>query len=457
MLELFRYVLASFSADVTESKLQPFEVVWPLAPVPPPSDEEPSTPALKSANVELHGSSSGCADPFVDMEKGPESDGRAQSYSKRLLFPIILTVWLSGGDDVGQSLTKDSPSAEQESLTGAPPALRDLEAMAMHELEAMALNQLEAIGQEDFVGLCNAELEKTGKFMQAQGCQGDAYLLPGVCVFKPELQPHAFESEDAGDNLRNGFKPGTDHLREIAAYAIDSAYGGFAGVPVTVGASVGSCFLASGDPATRVHGSMQEWVPHQCSSEDISSSRFTPNNVHTIGILDVLLYNTDRHAGNLLVAAGPGGCCGAKQQIFPIDHGLCLPDFRYLGQSEFDWLYWKQSQAPFTEPELELVASLNGDHIAGILNDIGLPAGSVLTARLMVELLHETVAERGWTLKQVGVFCTKNFTEDSSALEDVVARAIASNEDEAPEEHEEHAAAFALRFRHTLQLSLDGK
>merc|ERR1712226_1290368 len=122
------------------------------------------------------------------------------------------------------------------------------------------------------------------------------------------------------------------------------------------------------------------WVSSTCSSEDMGNSRFRTSDIHRIGILDILLYNTDRHGGNILVQET--AVCG-KARLVPIDHGLCLPDFRHLGQAEFGWLYWKQAQTAFTANDMRLIASFEGDK-AGILRPLGLSSGSVLTARIMV-------------------------------------------------------------------------
>merc|ERR1712224_323733 len=178
---------------------------------------------------------------------------------------------------------------------------------------------------------------------------------------------------------------------------------------------------------------------------DMGSSRFNIEDVHHIGILDILLYNTDRHGGNMLVTKSSGcgmGCGKGKARLVPIDHGLCLPDYRHLDQAEYEWLYWKQAQQPFSKEDIGLIASFDGDQVAAILRGLGLSSGSVLTARIMVKVLQET-AKRGWNLREIGTFCTKAFTAKSSDLADVVAAAeIAAGEDHAAEDH----AAFMGYF-----------
>jgi len=47
----------------------------------------------------------------------------------------------------------------------------------------------------------------------------------------------------------------------------------------------------------------QEFVWHECDTSELGSTRFSVTDVHHIGILDIRLFNTDRHAGNMLVRA----------------------------------------------------------------------------------------------------------------------------------------------------------
>ena len=134
-------------------------------------------------------------------------------------------------------------------------------------------------------------------------------------------------------------------LREVAAYLLDHNH--FAGVPHTVLVNIahpifhvnapsaapkpappfpGSLRAASSwmDPKSLSLGgfgssppdrdavqlqpklaSLQGFVPHTGDSSDMGTSQFCVAHVHRIGVLDLRLYNTDRHAGNLLVRGQP--------------------------------------------------------------------------------------------------------------------------------------------------------
>ena len=114
-------------------------------------------------------------------------------------------------------------------------------------------------------------------------------------------------------------------------------------------------------------------------------------------------------------------CGKGRSRLVPIDHGLCLPDFRHLDQAEFEWLYWKQAQQPLSKKDIQLIASFDGNKLAGILRGLGLSSGSVLTARIMAVVLQQTAIKHGWNLREIGSFCTKPFNGKSSDLADVVA------------------------------------
>lgn len=72
------------------------------------------------------------------------------------------------------------------------------------------------------------------------------------------------------------------------------------------------------------------------------------SDVHRIGILDLRLFNTDRHAGNMLVWCSPASMASRwpcqHPELIPIDHGFCLPEA--LEPPYLEWLHWPQVRAP---------------------------------------------------------------------------------------------------------------
>ena len=96
-------------------------------------------------------------------------------------------------------------------------------------------------------------------------------------------------------------------------------------------------------------GSLQEFVHHCGDTSEQGASRFSTQHVHRIGILDLRLLNTDRHAGNMLCERpSPGEPAASnlvrfdsgKLALVPIDHGFCLPEA--LEPPFFEWLHWPQ-------------------------------------------------------------------------------------------------------------------
>lgn len=61
-------------------------------------------------------------------------------------------------------------------------------------------------------------------------------------------------------------------------------------------------------------GSLQEFVPHECDTSEVGASRFSVRDVQRIGILDIRLFNTDRHAGETFFCA--------KRAVIPL---ACKP------------------------------------------------------------------------------------------------------------------------------------
>lgn len=103
-------------------------------------------------------------------------------------------------------------------------------------------------------------------------------------------------------------------------------------------------------------GSLQAFAAHKCDANDFSPSVFSADNVHRIGIADIRLLNTDRHAGNLLVAESSvstsevpaaAGALRAPFVLVPIDHGFALPEA--LEGPYFEWMFWPQTSVPFSE------------------------------------------------------------------------------------------------------------
>uniref|UniRef100_M4BKT2 PI3K/PI4K catalytic domain-containing protein n=1 Tax=Hyaloperonospora arabidopsidis (strain Emoy2) TaxID=559515 RepID=M4BKT2_HYAAE len=275
--------------------------------------------------------------------------------------------------------------------------------------------------------------------MTSEGCGGVYYLKMDTAkqtkpmgVFKPRDEeymapknPRGYVKENAvvgvtEHPVNKGFRIGNGALRERAAYLLDDAYGDFSGVPVTN-------LMVLNVSGEEKEGSMQQFVASQCSAEDIGTLKFAIPEVHKIGILDVRLFNTDRHAGNILLQAR------ANDQTFgmvPIDHGFCLPSYKHLDGATFDWLQWPQAEFPFTWAELEHIASLNEERDAAVLRAVGIEEECVTTMRVCTALLKRG-AEAGFSLFEIGSLLQRDGDFSSpSQLELVVAKAVTAVEED---------------------------
>lgn len=176
--------------------------------------------------------------------------------------------------------------------------------------------------------------------------------------------PKGFVGKALGQpGLKSSVRVGETGFREVAAYLLD--YDHFANVPPTVLVKVAHQIFnvnygVNGDKIQKKKrvskiASLQQFIPHDYDAGDCGTSSFPVAAVHRIGILDIRIFNTDRHAGNLLVKKLDGEF--GQVELIPIDHGLCLPE--QLEDPYFEWIHWPQASIPFSEDELEYIRNLN--------------------------------------------------------------------------------------------------
>lgn len=265
-----------------------------------------------------------------------------------------------------------------------------------------------------------------------------------IGVFKPNDEemgclnnPKGFTPMSATfmDSSKNrGVVGGEAAFRECAAYVLDHEH--FSGVPAT---DLVACSYPgfSNSPSTGTPlsdenikiGSFQEFKEHDFDAEDISpvkASRFPVSEVHKIAILDIRLFNTDRHGGNILIRKvfsphkfGDDDCDSPRRheynsdadengaqhhmqfrldmesdeedmssrslsssvsslededeevasfELIPIDHGYTLPHtVSGLTDSWFEWLNWPQSKSPFSQETKRYIERLDAEHDIALL------------------------------------------------------------------------------------------
>jgi len=251
-------------------------------------------------------------------------------------------------------------------------------------LTRQPINDTTAITQEQilqvhedspFVTECRKWIE-AGYFTLCEEGVGGTYFIKNssgsyVAVFKPsDEEPGA--SGNPKDLVQNPLlPPGGGYLREMAAYLLDRDH--FSGVPET--------FLLSKvnhenfSTKTEKTGSLQRFVKNEGVSSDMSSSGFSVDAVHRIGVLDLRIFNMDRNGENLLVQKREDG----SVSLIPIDHTYSLPPITLLDSAFFEWHYWQQAKKPFSQETLNYINSINIENDAHTLRSLGLPESSILT------------------------------------------------------------------------------
>uniref|UniRef100_A0A7R9V548 1-phosphatidylinositol 4-kinase n=1 Tax=Chlamydomonas euryale TaxID=1486919 RepID=A0A7R9V548_9CHLO len=264
--------------------------------------------------------------------------------------------------------------------------------------------------------------------LAAEG-MGGTYVMCGpdgapVGVLKPADEEPLAPNNPRGNvgsalgaaGLKPSVRVGEAAVREVAAHLLD--HGGFARVPASalVRARHGALRYGVGEASTPKLASLQAYVEHECDMNDVGPGSFATADVHRIGILDIRLFNTDRHAGNILVrhvpaadgAASSDAAADSPCELVPIDHGFCLPET--LDAPYFEWLHWPQAKQPFSADELAYIRSLDAAADAAMLR-ARLPQlrpGSLRVLQLTTALLQRC-ADAGMTLFDIGSLLTRPF------------------------------------------------
>jgi len=273
---------------------------------------------------------------------------------------------------------------------------------------------------------------------------GGAYYfrnIRGVCVaiakptdeepFAPN-NPKGFVGKTLGQpGLKRSVRVGETGYREVAAYLLD--YDHFANVPPTVLVKITHSVFHVNEGENGNYGtnrgdiskiaSFQQFIQHDFDASDYGTSGFPVSAVHRIGILDIRIFNTDRHAGNLLVrkfcnASTGTGFCG-QLELVPIDHGLCLPES--LEDPYFEWIHWPQASIPFSEEEVEYISKLDPSKDADMLRrELPMIREACLRVLIVSTVFLKEAVGFGLCLAEIGEMMSREFTggeEEPSELE----------------------------------------
>ncbi|KAL6529274.1 Phosphatidylinositol 4-kinase gamma 7 [Orobanche gracilis] len=241
--------------------------------------------------------------------------------------------------------------------------------------------------------------------------------------------PKGFIGRTLGQpGLKRSIRVGETGFREVAAYLLD--YDHFANVPPTTLVKIThSVFNVNGvngngnKPGNKKLvskiASFQQYIRHDFDASDHGTSSFPVSSVHRIGILDVRILNTDRHAGNLLVRKLDDVGRFGQVELIPIDHGLCLPE--NLEDPYFEWIHWPQASLPFSDDELEYIKNLNPVRDSEMLRSkLSMIREACLRVLFLCTIFLKEAAAYGLCLAEIGEMMSREFRsgdEEPSELE----------------------------------------
>ncbi|KAF5480118.1 hypothetical protein F2P56_000886 [Juglans regia] len=261
-------------------------------------------------------------------------------------------------------------------------------------------------------------------------------LGENVAIVKPtDEEPYApnnpkgFVGKTLGQSgLKRTVRVGETGYREVAAYLLDRGH--FANVPSTALVKITHSVFNVNDEVNRYCmqlnrkqvskiASLQQFIPHDFDASDYGTSSFPVAAVHRIGILDIRILNTDRHAGNLLVRKLDVVGRLGQVELVPIDHGLCLPES--LEDPYFEWVHWPQASIPFSEDELEYIDHLDPFSDSEMLRmELPMIREACLRVLVLCTTFLKQAAVFGLRLAEIGEMMSREFwghEEEPSELE----------------------------------------
>jgi len=271
----------------------------------------------------------------------------------------------------------------------------------------------------------------------------------GVGVFKPLDEEH-LPAEASSWAVSSG----TGYFRERAAYVVsDQVLQGISDVPDTRIVTVKHDGWVNGEK----RGSLQRFVPEAQDMSDRGPANIPADEVHKVGILDICLFNMDRHEGNLLLLNQPK--CDSLSLV-PIDHGLCLPEIisakgvnhELLKNIYFVWQNWPQARQPFSDAvrcllDRQLASDMLRTVVGKLREDMGrhtLTVAALTTLKIGALVLRDTV-RAGLNLSEIATLVSNRLPALLQASWDHHTVA-ASKEKNAAAEEGRHAGAG---WRHT--------
>jgi len=252
----------------------------------------------------------------------------------------------------------------------------------------------------------------------SEGVNGTYFLRDNhgdiVAVFKPnDEEGNSPDNPKKTESLSKcGVRRGEAAAREVAASIINEHCGGYFGVPVTRMVTLCHPYFnrPDGTPRTKT-GSLQAFVKCDGNAGDIGPNAFPLDQVQRLAILDMLIYNTDRHEGNILYQKTQ-----EATSIVPIDHGFSLPDS--FGSAWFDWVHYPQAKKPLLPHHTDFVENLDTEALCRALSPL-IDGQSLDTLRVCAQVLKKG-ARRGRSPSEMASFMSRKNPKEKCTLEKLV-------------------------------------
>ena len=257
-------------------------------------------------------------------------------------------------------------------------------------------------------------LENGGKMQFRPGTNG-LYEIRNraneiIALFKPENErnygpKHASNRrpnpslEDIHFHQMDSFEQGMATQRQYLSKLLDS--GNIANLPTgTIVEMESDQFNIIGDQAKSQckMGYLQEWISNtkvlpdfDSPSDDLLQNQIPLSEFQKLGIMDLLLYNQDRHPGNILVTED-------GSHLINIDSDSILP--WKIENNKNSLLQHPRAAEPFTEESLQMIRNIDPKLNAELAKHMGLPEQAATNARVLAMVLKR-FASAGKTLSEI--------------------------------------------------------
>jgi len=165
-------------------------------------------------------------------------------------------------------------------------------------------------------------------------------------------------------------------------------------------------------------GFIEDWgMPRQL---DDARAMVPQEIAEAVALLDMRVFNTDRHGANLLLLRQekPHG-------LGPIDHGCCLPAWWALGEASFDaWFAWPHVRCEPSQAARAL-AQLSYEKLPQMCDQarvVGLEDAGIITLQLCTLLVFIAISEIGISCAALAALMLRH-GEELSWLEGQVLKA----------------------------------